>query len=92
MWPGKKAPDGWMICDGHPLSSKQYPDLYAVLENTCGKGEVVIQPDRRRILTCQTIVACFFVESIVVVERTLMQIAMSEAFRIGQRRGRAKRL
>ncbi|TAL69081.1 MAG: tail fiber protein [Bacteroidetes bacterium] len=33
-----KIPDGWMLCDGTALSSKDYPHLYQVISTNWGDG------------------------------------------------------
>jgi microcystin-dependent protein len=36
---GTVAPDGWLICDGSPLSRTTYADLYAVIGTNFGAGD-----------------------------------------------------
>ena len=35
-WPGKKAPEGWLFCDGSLLTKENYPELYKSLGTTYG--------------------------------------------------------
>ena len=35
---GEDVPIGWMLCDGRPLSSKNYPDLYRAISTNWGAG------------------------------------------------------
>lgn len=36
LYAGEKIPDGWLICNGQIVYSKDYPDLYKVIGNTYG--------------------------------------------------------
>ncbi len=35
---GPTAPDGWLLCDGMAVSSKDFPALFAVIGNAHGDG------------------------------------------------------
>lgn len=40
MWGGQsdQIPDGWLVCDGSPVSQTQYADLYAVVQDLYGQN------------------------------------------------------
>src|SRR5690554_5988507 len=49
VFPGESVPDGWLPCDGQVLSSKEYPELFAVLGKRYGgnQGTEFCLPDLR---------------------------------------------
>jgi microcystin-dependent protein len=36
---GESAPDGWLVCDGSPISRSEYPQLFAALGVIYGNGD-----------------------------------------------------
>lgn len=46
---GPIPPNGYLLCDGRPVSAVQYPELYSVIANTWGGDEKLFNlPDLRR--------------------------------------------
>ena len=39
MYAGTTAPEGWLLCDGSPLSRTAYQNLFAVIGTTFGNGD-----------------------------------------------------
>ncbi|MEL7604234.1 MAG: tail fiber protein [Bacillota bacterium] len=39
LWPGGTAPQGWLLCDGSPVSRTDYAALFAVIGTTYGGGD-----------------------------------------------------
>ena len=38
---GAQPPDGWLLCDGHPVSRSTYAALFGAVGDTWGKGDAV---------------------------------------------------
>ena len=39
MWASATAPNGWLICDGSPISRTTYAELFSVVGTTWGSGD-----------------------------------------------------
>jgi microcystin-dependent protein len=50
MWPSENPPDGWLECNGDPISRETYADLYSVIGDMYGPGDEITTfnlPDMR---------------------------------------------